>query len=232
METKPTHKKLKGGKTDVELYVQLGIIAILVLVIAFTGTKFYSSEGISTGIGTVSASDVIPTGVPAIYGQELGISYDGVSESNPTLTESTIDKLASYEDMELNSEQMQRYINIAGSISCEYCCGAQSIIFSNGERACGCDHSYAMRGLAKYLLVNHPEMSDSEILIELGKWKTLFFPSIMQAKATVLEANGIDSSDYLNLGSNEYRGIEYDYLKTGSLTSSESQSSSPMVGDC
>jgi len=232
---KENHRKLKGGKTDVELYVQIGMIAILTLIIAFTGTKIYSQKGISTGFGTVSAESVIPTGTPSVYGSELGISYNDVSQSNSQLTETAIDKLTTYEDMNLNTEQMQRYINIAGSISCEYCCGANALIFADGSRACECSHSYAMRGLAKYLITNHPEMSDTEILSELGKWKTLFFPSILQAKATVLEANGIDSTDYVTLTSNQYRGIEYDYLKSGEVTGNEasgSSGSSPMVGDC
>ena len=132
-------------------------------------------------------------------------------------------KFSSYEDEELNSAQMVRYIKIAGSISCEYCCGADAIIFSNGEAACGCAHSYAMRGLAKYLLINNPEMSDYEILSELGKWKVLFFPGIHEQKAKVLEANGIDSTDYVNLASNLYRGAEQGQI---------SSSSSGMVGGC
>ncbi len=208
-----THKsEMKGGeKTNTEFYIQLGIIAILALVLVFNAGRIYtggSGGSVATGVGTVSASDIIPTGVPAVYGEKLGVKYDDVSASNPRLADSTIKKLSQHEDLELNSEQMERYIRIAGSISCEYCCGADSIIFSNGQRACGCAHSYAMRGLAKYLLINNPEMSDLEILSELGKWKVLFFPGIHEQKAQVLEANGIDSKDYVNLASNLYRGIE------------------------
>ena len=119
----------------------------------------------------------------------------------------------------------ERYLKIGSSIACEYCCGAQSLVFSNGERACGCAHSYAMRGLAKYLLINHPEMSDLEILSELGKWKVLFFPGIHEQKAQALEANGIDYTDYVNLASNKYRGIENE-------APSSSGDSGGMVGGC
>ena len=208
-------KKLKGGKkTDWKFVAQIAAIAVL------AGLLIYNvfPKGTYT-IGTVSASDVIPKGVPAVYGKELGVSYDDVSPSNPQTTEATINKLASFEDMQLGNTTMQRYIRIAGSISCEYCCDAQALIFSDGSRACGCSHSYAMRGLAKYLLTKHPEMSDSEILSELGKWKTLFFPGILQNKAKALQQNGI-SLDYVNLASNKYRGIE------------NGQSSGEMVGDC
>jgi len=213
MKTENKKEEIKE-KTNTELYVQLGIIAILALVIVFNIGRIYSapksieSTGLATGIESVSASGIIPKGTPAVYGAELGVKYDYITPSNPGLTEATISKLSQYEDMELNSEQMQRYIRIGGSIACEYCCGAKSLIFSNGERACGCAHSYAMRGLAKYLLTKHPnEFTDDEVLEELGKWKTLFFPGQIQAKAQILSQQGIELN-YINLASNKYRGIE------------------------
>ncbi len=214
MESENSSKRNGTKKIDAELYVQIGIIAILILIIAFNVGKIYSGAAGNVQIesagqeGIVSASKIIPNGVPAIYGKELGVSYDDVSASNPKLADTIIRRLAEYENSNLNDEQMQRYIRIGSSISCEYCCGAEAIIFSNGERACGCAHSYAMRGLAKYLLINNPEMTDLEILSELGKWKVLFFPGVHEQKAKVLEANGIDSTNYVNLASNLYRGIE------------------------
>src|SRR3989344_8642642 len=218
---------LKEGKTNTEFYVKLGMIFILALVIVFNAGKIYSSSGASritglaTGIEAVSASDIIPRGTPEVYGKELGVKYDDVSPNNLQLAEITISKLTQYEDIKLNSEQMQRYIRIGSSISCEYCCGAEAIIFSNGERACGCAHSFAMRGLAKYLLTKHPDMPDEEILSELGKWKVLFFPEIHEQKAQVLKEKGINPTDYINLASNLYRGIEQGQT-----------SGSGMVGGC
>ncbi len=215
---------MKGGSTDPELYVQIGLIAVLSLIIVFSAGRLYGSQvtgSISdSGIALVSASEIIPKGIPEVYGKEMGISYDDVSPNNPRLADAAISKLSQHEDLKLDANQMSRYIKIGSSISCEYCCGAKAIIFSNGERACGCAHSYAMRGLAKYLLINHPNMSDTEILAELGKWKVLFFPGIHEAKAQVLEQNGIDSKDYINLASNLYRGIE------------QGQGSGGMVGGC
>jgi hypothetical protein len=62
---------------------------------------------------------------------------------------------------------------------------------SKGIRACGCAHSYAMRGLIKYLVINHSdEYTEDEILAEVNRWKTLFFPKqsiqkvIMSGKGT------------------------------------------------
>ena len=211
--------KKKSGGMDKEFVLQLVIIGIFALLLAFNLGRLYGSSGeVQPGsIGTVSASEIIPQGVPAVYGAEMGVSCDDVSPSNPRLADSTISKLRTYEDMELNREQMARYIKIGSEISCEYCCGAKAVIFSNGERACGCAHSYAMRGVAKYLLVNHPDMSDDEILSEMGKWKVLFFPGIMEKKAQILEDKGIDSKDYINLASNKYRGIEKGASSSGGM---------------
>ncbi len=207
---KKNHKrKMKGGNTNTELYIQIGIIVLLFLVMTFSlGKVSGGNSGITINGGTVSASDIIPTGMPAIYGEALQVSYDDVSATNSGLADATISKLSQYEDRELNEEQMERYIKVVSAISCEYCCGAKSIIFDDGRRACGCAHSYAMRGLAKYLITEHPEISDVEILSELGKWKVLFFPGIHEQKAQVLESQGIDSTNYVNLASNLYRGIE------------------------
>lgn len=217
-------KHVKGGnKINTELYVQVAIIAVLALMLFYGGGKIYglsNSQGLSggvSGIASVSASEIIPTGVPEVYGKDMGVSYDSVSASNPSLADATIAKLSSYEDLTLNEEQLSRYIESVSQISCEYCCGAKSIIFDSGKRACGCAHSYAMRGLAKYLFTEHPEMSNNEILSELGKWKVLFFPGIHEQKAQILESQGIDSTDYINLASNKYRGIEKGQTSSGGM---------------
>ena len=210
-------------KIDSKFIVQLSLIIVLGGLLLFILWKPSSSN---TSFASVSASEIMPTGVPAIYGSELKISYDDVSINNPYKAEETIALLGKIDTSEiLTGADLQRYINILyveeNGISCEYCCGARAVIFENGEPACGCAHSYAMRGLAKYLIKFHgSEFTDDEILSEVGKWKVLFFPGIHEAKAQVLEANGIDSTNYINLASNKYRGIE------------QGQGSGAMVGGC
>jgi len=226
------NQTMKGGeKSNTETTVQYIIIAVLAIALIYSGVKIYgagnsniSVNTVATGIGTVSALDVMPKGTPDIYGSELGVSYNDVSASNPQLADATMQKLAAYENMQLDNSTLTRYIKIGSSIACEYCCGAETLVFSNGERACGCAHSYAMRGLAKYLLIKHPDMTDLEILDEMAKWKVLFFPGIHEKKAEVLKANGIDYTDYVNLASNIYRGAE----NQASATNGGSQ----MVGGC
>ncbi len=204
-------------KPNYEFMLQIALIAILAIVLVYNFGKISISNenAVATTIGTVSASEIIPKGIPNVYGEELKVNFNDVSPNNPQLADLTIQKLSAYEDTALNAEQMQRYVRIGSSISCEYCCGAQAIIFSNGERACGCAHSYAMRGLAKYLLMNHPDMTDEQILNELGKWKVLFFPGVHEQKAQALKSQGIDSTSYINLASNLYRGIEKGQTTSG-----------------
>ena len=219
---------MKGGKTDYEFVLQIAVIAILTILVVYNAGKLYggSSSGIQgSAITSILALDILPKGTPAVYGEELGVKYDDVSTVNPQLADATIEKLTAYEDKELSSVLAERYLRIGSSIACEYCCGAKTLVFSNGERACGCAHSYAMRGLAKYLLTKHPDMTDLEILDELAKWKVLFFPGIHEKKAEALKANGVDYTNYVNLASNLYRGAE-------NQATASSGGSSQMVGGC
>lgn len=220
MESESKHQK---KKTDWEFYAQFAIIVVLSLILIYN----YSGRqtGSAIGIGTVSASEIIPQGVPAVYGEELGITYDDVDPNDPRKADATIRLLGNIDRIEtLEGSDLKRYIDILynqyNGISCEYCCGARSVIFSNGQAACGCAHSYAMRGLTKYLIKYHgDEITDEEILTEVGKWKTLFFPGILAGKAQVMESYGLQV-DYINLTTNKYRGIE------------QGQASGGMVGGC
>lgn len=199
----------------------LGLLVATLLVIGFNA--FQISQLKSTPTAAVIESpienkpaksallelDVIPKGIPKIYGKELGISYDDVSSENPQKADSTIKKLGVLDQqISLSGKDMERYISVASQISCEYCCGVESIIFKDGKPACSCAHSFAMRGLAKYIIKNHGnEYTGDDILEELGKWKTLFFPSQMTKKAQVLQEKGIELN-YINLASNKYRNAE------------------------
>lgn len=234
---KMLEKKLSEERTPRSPENRMGerklIMGILMIALALTLFNTYlltqvqtvgttgTSEG-SKVTGPRSISSVIPTGVPKIYGKELGVSFDDVSASNPSKADATIRKLGQLDTtIQLTPEQKQRYINILfkmdGGISCEYCCGARSVIFENGEAACGCAHSYAMRGVTKYLLTQHAdEFTDAEILGEVGKWKTLFFPGILEQKAAALKEKGIEFN-YINLASNKYRGIEKGQAGAGSM---------------
>jgi len=201
------------------------LLAISSSLMVFTAFELQQLETITASVTTSVASSpegVLPRGTPAIYGEELSISYDGVSPTDPKLADLTIAAMAQYDrSIQLTGDDLDRYINalyrIGNGISCEYCCGARSIIREDGSAACGCAHSYAMRGLAKYLITQHGDaFTDEEIVAELGKWKTLFFPTQMQTKAEVMKANGIEVT-YVTLASNQYRNIEKGVAQAGQM---------------
>lgn len=203
-------------KRDAGVLVQIVIIVILAVILFYYIGAGKGGEGLTgnvvsestVSIQPVAASEIMPVGLPDVYGKELEVSYDDVSASSAEKADATIKKLGNLDtSLSLKGEELKRYIGIASRISCEYCCGAATIIDTNGEPTCGCSHSYAMRGLAKYLIKNHPSMSDDSILEEMGKWKVLFFPDQHRVKAAVLKGKGIELN-YINLASQKYRGIE------------------------
>ena len=179
--------------------------------------SYFQEEGGQAQESSQSISEtslsVLPTGTPEVYGAELDLEYEDVSADDPAGADRAIQKMATLDrEIDLEGEDLERYIHLLyekeGGISCEYCCGARSIIFENGDPACGCAHSFAMRGIAKYLITEYGgEVNDEEILEEVGKWKVRFFPGAHQQKAEVLEEEGI-STDYVTLTTNTYRGIE------------------------
>ena len=64
-------------------------------------------------------------------------------------------------------------------ISCEFCCGVGAVgINKHGDSACGCQHNPALLSVALYL-TTYTDYTDGEILREVMKWKTLFFPKDM-----------------------------------------------------
>lgn len=153
----------------------------------------------------------LPSGTPDMYGEELGVSYSEVSSEDPRKAQKVIAKMASLQKINLTEGEKKRYVNVLhdknGGISCEYCCEARTVITAEGESACGCSHAAAMRGLAKYLLREHgEEMTDSEVFQEISKWKTRYFPDQTEAKAKGLQQQDAEVS-YVNLASNEYRGV-------------------------
>ena len=201
-------------------------VGLMIAVLFVNGFNIYQMQGMENGVAANQVSgmansvpnendiqaglvDVMPKGMPRIYGSELGVGYDDIDSSNQQKADASIKKLGMLDQqIKLSGEGKDRYVRIVSSISCEYCCGVESIINKDGSAACGCAHSFAMRGVAKYLIKNHPnEFTDDEILEELGKWKALFFPAQMGKKALVLQEKGIELN-YINLASNRYRDIE------------------------
>ena len=136
-------------------------------------------------------SSFIPSGIPKVYGKELNISFDEVQDAinkvrvfGPTYGEEG-------KKIILTGADLERYIKIGSQTACEYCCGVKTLVREDGEAACGCAHSIMMRGLAAYLIKNHPELSDEQILNELNTWKITYFPKqTLSIRLKELEESG------------------------------------------
>src|SRR3989338_3742940 len=108
--------------------IHIILISVFVALIAVNQLMILSVTGfafVGASSSRVTYDDVIPKGIPAVYGSELGVSYDDVSPNDPQFADQTINKIAVYDNsITLSGDELQRYISVGSQISCEYCCGA------------------------------------------------------------------------------------------------------------
>lgn len=135
---------------------------------------------------------MIPSGTPE-YGEAMG----GISYDDPVTALSKLEAAynALKQQAKENDDIWQRYLGLAAAprgISCEFCCGvgAQGVDAS-GNSKCGCAHNPAVQSVTLWLMLN-TEYSDAEILREVYKWKSIWFPKNMVSLA--LDIAGGDTS--------------------------------------
>lgn len=141
---------------------------------------------------------MVPTGIPD-YSESIG----GINFDDPV---NSMEYLAKWyyslnEDVKNNDpETWSRYLNLAAAprgISCEFCCGVgPQGITADGQSRCGCKHNPAVLALTMGLMQN-TDYSDAEVLREVMKWKTMFFPKNMVSLA--MEVAGTDPSQLQSL---------------------------------
>jgi len=227
------HERREGVEEKAEAspsFIKPYLIVMIILLAGFVVLNQYMINGMTSVSATATSSQgasaaavatnsdlaaieaqILPKGVPAIYGAELGISYDDVDINNAQKANALIAKLVALDDPNpknsLTADQLKRFLDIGNQIGCEYCCGLGVMVTKDGGRPCECQHSWSMRGIAQYLIKNHPDMTNDQILTEVAKWKTLFFPDNIGQKALVLKEKGIELN-YINLASSKYKDIE------------------------
>jgi len=140
----------------------------------------------------------IPTGTPD-YSEAIG----GITFDDPV---NSMEYLAKYfysvkdEVKNNHPDKWKRYVDLASEprgVSCEFCCGIGPIgADKNGESRCGCKHNPASLALVLGLLKD-TDYSDAEILREVMKWKTMYFPKNMVGIA--LQVAGTDPSSLQEL---------------------------------
>ena len=143
---------------------------------------------------------ILPTGIPEYASAfEDKISFDDPVASLNYLAGEAYPKLNSYVK-ENDAETWQRYLNLATKpvgISCEFCCGIGPVgISPDGRSRCGCQHNPAVLAITLGLM-EYTDMSDAEVLREVMRWKTLFFPKDMLNLAMTVA--GKDASEISNL---------------------------------
>ena len=133
-------------------------------------------EKLSTAEGAMQA--MFPTGTPE-YGDAMGVTFD---DPIGALTKLSNAYPALDQQARGNPEVWKRYINLAsepGGVSCEFCCGVGAAgISKDGRSLCGCQHAPALLSVTLWLLMN-TDYNDAQILQEVYRWKTLFFPRNM-----------------------------------------------------
>lgn len=123
---------------------------------------------------------MLPTGVPE-YSNALG----GITFDDPV---TSLNYLARWyytlkdEIKDNDPDIWQRYIDLAAApsgISCEFCCGVgPQGIRADGSLRCGCQHNPAVQAITMGLM-KYTDYSDAEILREVMRWKTIWFPKNM-----------------------------------------------------
>jgi hypothetical protein len=122
-----------------------------------------------TGDPTADAvAAVVPTGVP-FYAPE-GISFD-----DPLTAQKLWIQVG--KNIQLTSEQQQRWQKIVSLFTCDFCCGGPSSVTIISR--CGCGHSRAWQAMAKFFVANYPDYTDEQIIGEMTKWKAAWYPKGM-----------------------------------------------------
>ena len=111
-------------------------------------------------------NNVVPSGTPW-YGPQAGVSFD-----DPITAQNL---WAKGRAIQLSPEEDQRWSRIVNSFTCDYCCGSpQSPTIIT---RCGCAHSLAAQGMAKWFIKNYGNSySDEEIYGEMARWYALWYP--------------------------------------------------------
>lgn len=111
-------------------------------------------------------NNVVPRGTPW-YGEQAGVSFD-----DPIAAQNSWKKGLG---IQLSADEQARWQRIVNSFTCDYCCGSPqnpTII-----TRCGCAHSVAAQGMAKWFIKYYGNSySDEEIYGEMARWYAVWYP--------------------------------------------------------
>ncbi len=139
----------------------------------------------STGNPTQDAiAAVIPIGTPFYAASGPGSEkIQGASFDDPITSQKVWASLlgsrrfGTENAIQLKPEEQKRWQKLTSVFTCDFCCGGPNSVTTIAQ--CGCAHSYAWQGMAKFFIRNYPQYTDEQILGEMTKWKALWYPQGM-----------------------------------------------------
>lgn len=195
----------------------------------------------STGNAQQDAiSTVVPTGTPFYVLEGQGSEkITGVSFDDPLTSQKVWASLlgsrrfGTSNAIQLTPEEEQRWKKIVSVFTCDYCCGGPNSVTTINR--CGCAHSYAWQGMAKFFIKHYPQYTDEQIMGEMTKWKGLWYPKGMIQDYLVY--TGQQSADTLTHGGSV--GIRQQFLQQAPNTQQQTHAQATpldelpsMVGGC
>ena len=139
---------------------------------------------------------MMPSGRPEYSDLIGGANFDEMEMSNQYLSQWYYEIS---EDVRQNHpETWDRFVDLTAApngISCEFCCGlGAQAVDEDGEMMCACAHLPSMLSVT-LALMRDTDYSDAEILREVMKWKTAFFPQDMINLGSEIAGEDIEDLD-------------------------------------
>ncbi len=139
----------------------------------------------STGNPTQDAiATVVPTGTPFYVLEGPGSEkIKGASFDDPLTSQKVWASLlgsrrfGTANVIQLTPEEEKKWQKLTSVFTCDFCCGGPNSVTTINR--CGCAHSYAWQGMAKFFIKYYPQYTDEQIMGEMTKWKGLWYPQGM-----------------------------------------------------
>ena len=196
--------KLGSGKSGIVIGPQLNSDGRTTKLVEWT-TISETPAPKSTGNPTQDAiAAVVPTGTPFYILEGPGAEkVKGATFDDPITSQKVWASLlgsrrfGTENTIQLTPEEEKRWQRLTSVFTCDFCCGGPNSVTTINR--CGCAHSYAWQGMAKFFIKYYPNYTDEQILGEMTKWKGLWYPQGMiqdylvytgQQPATILTHGG------------------------------------------
>ena len=230
MKSLSTPLKMGSGKSGIIIGPQLNADGRTTKLVEWQ-TISESPAPKSTGNPTSDAiAAVVPTGTPS-YAQEgpgaekiKGASFDEPIASQKiwaSLLGSS--RFGTANAIQLTPEEQQRWKKLTGVFTCDFCCGGPNSVTTINQ--CGCAHSFAWQGMAKFFIKYYPQYTDEQILGEMTKWKAIWYPKGMIQDYLVY--TGQQPASILTHGGSV--GIKQQFVQQGSGNAQETHATATSI---